>query len=433
MGMHKGNDNIKRTIMRKLNRTFSKALRRLNANGEIKESTIEELVKAINVAVNTLRWPTEHNNMHDVINELAKQCANICATYILASWAEHSGMKVEWTRFPWISLKKLFEKNLMSNFRDNRMSEICENGGIEKKQIDSLVNEQVKDPFLRKCFDVKEDWLESRLFKAATRLMSLVEYKEKGIFSRRIFEEIMTDIIVYSNEFPFYKEIVGAFLKRDFSKTLKSFNEESAISKIAKSSSHEGGQVIRILKLISKTKGIVRWEKQFKAKNCSVLEHMAETAFFGWLGYLYENPGNEEKATWMFFVGAFHDFSEYFTGDMASPLKDAIEPLRGACELYENLKLSQEIFQKSPKFLAEKLMEITVLDNICKEDHDILKGADYFSAALECYRNFLKGSRHKYFFDVVEDYDKDWGDFPEVFHGEIKRIKHNMSKEHFFD
>jgi len=106
-------------------------------------------------------------------------------------------------------------------------------------------------------------------------------------------------------------------------------------------------------------------------------------------------------ATNIFFIGAFHDFPEAWTGDMPSPIKDAIPGLRDATERYEQEMLKKKVYSVLTPYMAEAIKKVMMEEEVNREVKSFLKQADYFSADSECYRQLIAGSKDKYFLNVL--------------------------------
>ncbi len=340
----------------------------------ISASLVESIANdVISINHNVVRWakyPLAHG-----YNELAKQSLNMVATFLLVQHAKSQGLVVDDTRIPYIALKRLIEKTINGDIRDDHLSEILALGGIEKRKFDKLIEEQIlgkMSSLSKKLLEVEEEWIETKIYKIATKMATLVEAKEISP------NDVATEMELYS-QISFYRE---------------SFPNLVAIAL------NPSGPEYTFLREVSKLRGAIRWLKQFRATNCTVLEHLGETAIFAWLMSMEENSEDEAKATKLFWCGLFHDLPERWTGDMASPVKNAIEGLREATELYEELKMEEHVYKVLPECQAVAIKQ--VMNEAGKKYKKTVKSADYASAAMECFRNIMCGSRDKYFSNVIE-------------------------------
>lgn len=340
----------------------------------------------LSINVNISRW-AQYSQVNDRYNELEKQSLNMIACKLLTQQAEHEGMLIDENRFPLIALKRLFDKTVNGDIRGDHLEEILELGEIPKEKIDELIEEKIlkkrkksekkeeDNELAEALLTVKDDWIESKIYKVATKMATLVEIMEiKEIADTRTTEnEIYSYFSKYREELP---SLVATALNLN-------------------------GPEFLLLQEISKLRGAIRWLKQHRAKDCSVLGHSGEVAIFSWMLSLERNPSDVEKATELFWIGLFHDVPERWTGDMASPVKDAVTGLRKATEIFEEKVLEENVYSKLPSY---QVQEIMCLMDWADADKALIKGADYASAVMECYRNYLCGSRDRYFFDVVRDY-----------------------------
>ncbi len=140
---------------------------------------------------------------------------------------------------------------------------------------------------------------------------------------------------------------------------------------------------------------------------CPVLGHLFDTALFGYFSVL-EQFSDERKATQMFWMGIFHDVPETWTGDFPSPIKKMIPGLREAIKRYEEKELELHFYANLPDFISDKIRKLLAKEEEDFEFRRYFKGADYLSADAECYRQYLSGSRDKYFLQVpLENFDHD--------------------------
>ena len=334
-----------------------------------KEAVKNIFGKVLNVLSNITRWSNKdcsENKSLRLYTELAKQGLNVVITYFLAEDAKKKGIKIKMERFPWIVLNRMFEKTINGNIRNDHLKEICKNSpGLEEGYFARVKAEilQNAEEFAERM-QIDEEWDETKIFKVATKIATLIECRELEI--KNAEGEVLNTITALSKD-----EKIGFFdqdtLEYEF------FTE------------------------VSMLRSSVRWLTQFKAKECSVLEHMAETAIIAFLIGL-EQSGDEEIATHLFWCGAFHDLPERWTGDMASNIKDSVEGLREATEEFERLVMEKNVYQKLPQYDIKKVM---MEEKENEKYKDILKKADYASAVFECYRNIKAGSRDGYFFEVI--------------------------------
>ncbi len=325
--------------------------------------------KVLNPLSNITRWSNKdcsENKSLRLYTELAKQGLNIVITYFLAKLAKAMGKKIVMERFPWIALNRMFEKTINGNIRDDHINEICANDEDLKKRYKQKIKQEIlQDPNkFKKRMEINEEWTEVKIFKLATKIATLIECRELEI------ENAESEVL----------------------ETVKKLAKDLEISFF-----DEGTEEYKFFCEVSMLRSSIRWLTQFKAKESSVLEHMAETAIIAFLVGL-EQSEDEKVALHLFWCGAFHDLPERWTGDMASNIKDSVEGLREATEEFERKVMLEHVYQKLPWYDIKKIMMEEKENEKYKK---LLKSADYVSAVFECYRNIKAGSKDKYFFDVI--------------------------------
>lgn len=325
--------------------------------------------KVLNPLSNITRWSNKdcsENKSLRLYTELGKQGLNIVITYFLANVAKEKGLEIKMERFPWIVLNRMFEKTINGNIRDDHITEICATNEELKQGYKDYIKSQIlqnAEEFSEKM-QIDETWKETIIFKLATKIATLIECRELKI------ENAEAEVL----------------------KTIGRLSEKAEIPFFGQDT-----EEYNFFREVSMLRSSVRWLVQFKAKECSVLEHMGEVAIIAFLMGL-EEYNDETIATHLFWCGAFHDLPERWTGDMASNTKDAVEGLRTATEAFERNVMEKNVYKKLLKYPIKKIM---MEEEANKEYKKLLKSADYASATFECYRNIKAGSKDKYFFDVI--------------------------------
>ncbi len=337
--------------------------------GKMKDVIYNIFSKVLNPLSNITRWSNKdcsENKSLRLYTELAKQGLNIVITYFLAHVAKEKGMEVKIERFPWIVLNRMFEKTINGNIRDDHIIEICaKKENLQKRYRDYIKTKILSDAkgFSRRM-EIDEKWNETKIFKLATKIATLIECRELKI------ENAEAEVL----------------------KTIKDLSQEIGIPFLGQDT-----EEYHFFREVSMLRSSIRWLIQFKAKECSVLEHMGEVAVIAFLMGL-EEYNDETIATHLFWCGAFHDLPERWTGDMASNIKDAVKGLRKATEDFERDVMERQVYKLLPNY---PIKEIMMEEEGNKEYKGLLKNADNTSAIFECYRNIKAGSKDKYFFNVI--------------------------------
>lgn len=175
-----------------------------------------------------------------------------------------------------------------------------------------------------------------------------------------------------------------------------------------------------LFKQISALRNRIRWQKWIHCVKSSVLGHNFEVAIFSYLISL-KRYGDEILATNCFFTGVFHDLPETFTGDMPSPVKDAIPGLRKATEYFELEMINEHIYSKLLPYISRAIHEVMMEEQ--SEYKPIIKQADSLSAVLECMRQIIAGSREPYFKEVIERDLSQKEKFDEPFYAMLQSIR----------
>ena len=332
---------------------------------------INEVFKRLNIL---RRWTSVTTD--DKYNELAKQALNCITAYMLASNYEKEGNIVNWERFPKIAVYRAFQKAYVYfDTPEHIIDEICTIGDVKKDAFNKATNEIIAELTDDEFSDYLAEGIgtkEMDLYRAATKIATLVELEEVAPFIKNPTE--------YREK---YNEIIHS---------LERFSDIPGIADF----SDPNGDYFNLLLKISKLRNQNRWAVQPYSINCSVLGHLFDTAVFSYFIGL-EQFENEKTASKMFFLGIFHDLAEVWTSDVPSPIKDRIPGFRAATEKYEALVLERYLYNKIPKFMAEKIRLVMFEEEANSSYYKLMKAADYLSADSECWRQYVAGSRDLYF------------------------------------
>lgn len=335
---------------------------------------INEVFKRLN---NLRRWTdfiTEGK-----YDEISKQALNCVVTFVLATEAEAQGTEIQWERFPKIALYRAFQKAYVNyDTPEYILKEICDLGGVKFEQAFGEVTEATITELADEKFAswVKDGCgtIEERIYKAATRIATLLELKElqrhiNGYYSAK------------------YEEVV---------KGMNKFEDIPGFSILSDTQS----ECFKVFRAISKLRNQNRWAAYSYLVDCSVLGHLFDTAIFAYLMAL-EKGESEKVATKCFFMGIFHDVPEAFTRDIPSPIKDKIPGFRDLTEKYELQMMEKYVYPKVSDAVASALKGIMFEDADNAKFKKLMKGADYMSAVSEIWRQLKAGTRDNDFFDAL--------------------------------
>lgn len=133
----------------------------------------------------------------------------------------------------------------------------------------------------------------------------------------------------------------------------------------------EYGKIKELLKNISASRYIFRWQGYMSPIKCSILEHMLESAVISYMMNLEKGDVSKEDMLRDFWVLMFHDLSEVWTDDIPSPVKDNMKffvPVSKVLELL-NFHTSERV---------EKLIELVNSDGgiTLEEQRELLSAFD---------------------------------------------------------
>ena len=311
--------------------------------------------------------------------ELGKQALNCMISYFWATEIQHAGQKVNFNWFPKIAILRGFTKDYQCDVPESNLDIIFHLGNVSKESFDEMIQQRIQKELSQSFYDwlqVDSDLLELRIYRAATKVATLLE-----------LEEIKNGISLKDYD-----------LKREQLQTsIESFSDLPGFDLVMSE------KYLEIFRNFSKLRNRIRWAKHPNIIKCGVLGHHFDVAVYAYLMSLEVNPLDEELATRYFFMGVFHDFPESWTGDMPSPVKDAIPGLREATELFENQVMQENVYNHLPDYQVKAIRHTMLEDSENASLKKFLKKSDNFSAFIECWREIDAGSRHSYYFKVARN------------------------------
>lgn len=317
----------------------------------------------------------------DKYNEQAKQSLNCIVSYLIALYVEESGYNVDYTRFPKIAMYRAFQKvYVYYDVPENIINQICSIGDIHKEAFNvatkKIITEKTDESF---CNFLSEGLgtNELRIYRAATKVSTYVELLENQV---KMNGEYLTKLQEIIQELEEFMDVPGV---------AEMIDSESPMSKL----------LLRISKLRHQN----RWAVNLPNVKCSVLAHLFDTAVLAYWMSLEEDASNQSVAAQRFFMGIFHDLAEVWTKDIPSPIKDRIPGFRAATEVFEEEMLEKHLYKTLPGSFSEQMKYVMFEDEANSSHKALMKGADYLSAASECHREYLSGTRVDYYVGAVEE------------------------------
>lgn len=311
--------------------------------------------------------------------ESAKQGLNCMIAYVWASEIAHSGIEVDFTLFPKIALFRSFTKAVQCDVSESNLDTIFHLGNVKKSSFTEMIWDSVSkctSPEFYKHLQVVPNSLESQIYRAATKVATMLELKEL----RNLIDE--KD---YLAKLAIQEEAINQLANLPCFGTIMSETYQE------------------IFRNFSKLRNRIRWAKHPNIVQCSVLGHMFDVGCFAYLMSLETHPANEDLATQYFFMGIFHDFPECWTGDMPSPIKDSVPGLRKATEIFENQVMEENVYSRLVSHMKDAIRGVMLEDEDNAYYKVFLKKSDNFSAFVECWREIDAGSHHKYYEKVVRN------------------------------
>jgi len=313
-------------------------------------------------------------------NYLSKQALNCIVCYILATYAEKSGHVIYWERFPKIAIYRAFQSAYVYyDVPEDVIRYLCTRNNINLNDFHSTTKEIIAENSDKEFSNFVCQGLgtyEYRIYRAAMQIADYIELKENQY-------NLNMDYMIKVQE------------------VIRSIGTYSDIPGVLEISNLED-PVFKVLQQISRLRNQNRWATYAYNMECSVLGHLFDTSIFAYFMAL-EKKEDEDLATKMFFMGIFHDIAETWTKDIPSPIKDRIPGFREATEKFELEMLELKFYRVIPDFLAESIKKVMLEEPENEQYKKSLKGADYLSADSECWRQYVAGSKDKYFAKAVND------------------------------
>lgn len=329
--------------------------------------------------------------------ELAKQGLNCMIAYIWAIEASCQGIAIDFSVFPKVAIMRAFAKTILCDIPEINFERIFATGKVSKKSFDEMIQQQVSKITTENFRNQLsyEDGIEVRIFKAATKLATILELKEiKPGISRKDYEKKFQIL----------------------------FDEWKSFSDLPGFSQMNSEKYLELFKDFSQIRNRIRWAKHPNIIKCSVLGHHFDVAVLAYLMSLEVKPHDEALAAHFFFMGIFHDLPEKWTGDIPSPIKDSIPGLRSASEEFENQVMKENVYSILPEYQVNALRDVMLEDEINASYKKFLKKSDNLAAFIECWREIDAGSKHYYYLEVLQRDFESKENLPEAFRLLVEKL-----------
>jgi len=350
-----------------------------------------EILKALNCLP---RWSAHIQDSYTEIAKLAFNCQIAAIMFEIVAYEQQNNLHftnyppVHLDYLPRIALYRAFEKYEKCDILSETYAQLFHNRKELEEHFLNYMKSQVialTSPEFYAHISGFENSFEMTIYKAATALATYYESLEiKRTVSEKQFEEIrarQTERLKKYREFPIIRDLFDGTPE----------NEESEIFKLKE-----------LFVNFSALRNRIRWVKRVPLRNYSVLGHSFDVAVYNYLLTLHENPQEPNLAEKGFYVGLYHDIAEIWTGDMPSPLKDAIPGLRERTEELEVEVLESKVFKYLPKWLIPSFKNV-MLEMLPKEERNYYKFGDNLAAYIEASTQLAAGSKDYYFVGVVLD------------------------------
>ena len=204
--------------------------------------------------------------------ELAKQGFNCMVAYFWANEAIHQGVSIDMKVFPKIAIMRAFTKTFQCDVPEANLEKIFATGKVSKQSFQQMIAQQISkitsESFHQHLFF--EDSIESRIFKASSKLCTFLELEEiKNGISRKSYNQKLNEL----------------------KKEVESFSTLPGFSQITSE------KYLEIFRDFSQLRNRIRWAKHPNIIKCSVLGHHFDVAIFAYLMSLEVKPFDEDLAT----------------------------------------------------------------------------------------------------------------------------------------
>lgn len=347
-----------------------------------------EILRALNCLP---RWSAHIQDNYTEIAKLALNCQISVPMFVLVAHAQKTGTgfteypAVRLELLPKIALYRAFEKYEKCDILDETYQRLFEENPELEQLFLNYMKSKVVSLTSQNFFEHisgLDDTFEMLIYKAATALATYIEAQEiKRFVDEKSFAEIQerhAKRLAKYKDFPIIKDILSDSL----------------------ADNEEANNLYHLFTKFSSLRNRIRWVKRVPLRNYSVLGHSFDVAVYNYLLSLNQNPFDMKKAELGFYVGLYHDIAEIWTGDMPSPLKDAVPGLRKRTEELEVETLEENVFPYLPSWFVP-MFKGMMLELLPPDDHKYFKFGDNLAACIEASTQLAAGSVDKYFANVV--------------------------------
>lgn len=342
-----------------------------------------EVLRALN------RYPMYNTKLHDQFTEITHLALTSQISAILFKIAEKEGEFVNSHYLPRIALYHAFIRYVTCSIPENTFNYLFNDSPELKMAFTKYLHENMvsltSTDFVKHISGL-EDTEEMHLYKIAESIATYIETEQikplvPHLHYQSLFENAWKKLSVYKDN-----SIVKGYMYPYRTPTIENL-------------------IYLFNNIFSNLRNVVRWKNRALFRLYNVLGHSFDVGTLNYLLILNQDPQNYTLAEQGFYVGLYHDLAEWWTGDIPTPLKDAIPGLRKKTEKLEVIVLKQHVFSLLPPWLI-KTLKTWMLEMVPQEQKDIFKIGDELAAIIEAATQITSGSGDMYFTEVVDKYTK---------------------------
>lgn len=351
--------------------------------------TSKDIIGVIEVLRALNRYPMYNTKLQDQFTEITHLALTSQISAILFKIVEKEGKLVKSIYLPRIALYHAFLRHVTCSIPETTFNYLFNDSPELKKAFDEYLRENMislTSPDFVKYISGFENTVEMHLYEVAESIATYIETEQikplvPHLHYQSLFENAWKKLSDHKN-ISIVKNYMGYSRVVTFEKLIYLFNN-----------------------IFSNLRNVVRWKNRALFRIYNVLGHSFDVGVLNYLLILNQEPKNYTLAEQGFYVGLYHDLAEWWTGDIPTPLKDAIPGLRKKTEKLEVTILKQHVFSLLPAWFVDTF-KTWMLEMVPQEQKDIFKIGDELAAIIEAATQIASGSGDVYFSEVVAKYTK---------------------------